>query len=527
MRLAKIIETRDLVQIPADFRKPLALYDGSQVYHCELKRDWGVLPRHSILTTVPPGCWRTLLRVSVLLSHEPGALAHASKILATLGANILLMEGYGRDTDREGWWSAVVDFSNKVSESESDDIVAARLSDMKDALITNFDERLKEERGFAKTERTKRPGRMYAAIFTQEGSPGFEVVPNGIAMAKEVAGRRYPLLVESMRLTYLYRDLIFDGEGDLVTSRCKEHTYSDEGLKLGIDGPALLLCNTDERFLRIVDFMNQDNDLAEIRLPVRTESRIRSDGPSGIAVGIGVLDQISSHIAGGKYPINVIYTYNYITGRGKCRDESRDEFEESVIEFFLEPSANFPKEISEKRVERWKALFEELLTMQRSLGQDINKPSGEAIPHLVNPPEDARMVIWGLGEELTWIGTEGRVAIREPGELAGESGELAGESGVGGLARGSVVGELEGLARGSTIEFEQQPPLSREEKYTWLLSAVAGLGILCFVSALLLSGFTAAGGILTSLGLLCVAPLFYHLLASSRFRSKAHQRKDS
>src|SRR5436853_5963839 len=109
MRLAQITRPKKgKLVIPEAFGRVLGLYENSKLFCYYLSNE---AHPEMILTTIPCGSWKTIRRISVQLEHRPGQLASIAKILSKVGANILLMEGYGYySPEEQGWWSAVIDF---------------------------------------------------------------------------------------------------------------------------------------------------------------------------------------------------------------------------------------------------------------------------------------------------------------------------------------------------------------------------------------------------------------------------------
>jgi hypothetical protein len=383
MRLAEIVQVKNgVLQIPSAFERPLELYSGSEVYHAYTEQKRPYHPPHRILTTIPPECWPRILKLSILLTHEkPGALSIASRILSELGINILIMEGYGRDPDDEGWWSAVVDCPN------------SDLRKTKKILIQKFFTVLEEESKARRHGNDNRPF-MYSPRFTtaKEKEEQFKQVPHGIESSE---GTR-PFLVEDMILTSLHGQVFFEGH---TPPGYKKVPYGKGCLRIAEGGShtGLLLCNTEERFLRLVEFPRDRPFPIEMELPVRTSGERTED------VGVGILAEITRIISGAG--INIIYTYNYISRReqkkGKGADIERD-VEESVIRFFLEPRPTSQEESKGKDAK--KELFVDLLNAKRR-----NE-------FVVSPPEQARMTIRDGNRKTVWRGkihrqTGKRVAI--------------------------------------------------------------------------------------------------------------------
>ncbi|MFW6012261.1 MAG: hypothetical protein ACOC92_00955 [bacterium] len=373
MRLAEVVLVKDgQLPLPDAFARPLGLYNGSKLYLSKVKGH----EQHQILTTIPQDCWRRILRVSVLLEHKPGALDVVARAISDLGASILVMEGYGREPDEEGWWSGVVQLP--ISESEAP---VAALSTNKRGIIQKLYSIYETHEG----DEFPFPKRLRP----EDDGPRVETFDYGL---RTLDGEPV-VLVENMRLT-----LIADQVGEPVGRYFEEKSRSiTVGKSIAIEARfvwGLLMCNTEERFLRFIS----------IRSPVEISLQIVSTSEDKTKVGVGVLPNITKILESVETEegqgINIAYLFNYITERKLCspaegddREEDRPPFKESsVIQLFLEspPSWLVDPENSKAEIEmRWRDVFERLADA-RIGGRRIVEWEG------------SRMTLW-YGQKLTYV----------------------------------------------------------------------------------------------------------------------------
>lgn len=356
MRLAQIVDQKGgKLPIPEAFGRMLGLYErsskDSSLFRVHLRKSG-----QPIITTIPPRSWLTVLRISVLLDHKVGQLSGIVKILADLGINVLLMEGYGYHTDEEGWWSAVIDFpalhSKWPSEPAAQEAVVLAT---KGQLIEKVQELLDSLRQVKKnTKQCDFPIDEPADI-------------GGFALVAEDG--RFVVKIEPMKLRRLVPDIVEDLEA------VQPHRVSRNAMYLPSSaGPMsrrtrkLMLCNTEERFIRLVD----TEDLAEIRLEVHTEGENRA------RVGVGVLALVTQivkdfqaknahgHPISNDKGVNVAFTYNYIMAEGIPSKMSHGPSENSVIRMFLESPPPISKLEEKEQLNIWQNLFGKLLKAQRS-----------------------------------------------------------------------------------------------------------------------------------------------------------------
>lgn len=377
MRIAKLVVVRDgRLVIPAEFHKMLGMYEGSQLHTLTIPLSTES-PRQVIITAIPPACWDSILRIAVLMSDNPGALSRTAEILATdLGANILLMEGYGRRPEREGWWSAVIDFPAIGKDPDR----ATKLAIQDKKVRKRFEAEL--EREVESGIPVVFPKRLAKAV--KDAADGADSADNSaVADAAEVAvepgaaedaadadadafrlrrSEEKPLVVYPLRLTKIgeenadqmenaVTDFLDNGSIAVGPSSVGEDTYR-----------GLVMCNTEEKFLRLV----------EIREPAQMMIEVSAKAPDFENVGIGTLHRLSrllvEHPVGkenAKYGVNIVYTCNYLTRRekdGGCR-------EVSIIDFILQTPSDWRGLDREPLSREWNELFTKLVRDPAVVGE--------------------------------------------------------------------------------------------------------------------------------------------------------------
>ena len=393
MRLAQVVSLQDgCFEVPAEFMRPLSWYENARVYVQQVKCEEGdEKPSHWIISTLPPRCWLTIARVSVRLEHKSGTLRDVASMLEKHHFNILIMEGYGRDPDKEGWLSAVVDFSilrKDVFENDGE----ARVVDadrVRDALKRAIQSFMEDYVNVA-----KKAGNEYQGPAVEQAPAGSEGYFRFVVTAKDAFKPK--LLVESMALSEQWLKMVdskvSDSSAQLV-GRMIEVTKNSAEKKSWKRG--LLMCNTDERFLRFVNI----EDPVEINLGVKTT------GPPD-KVGVGVLKAITEVLAGasewgedehgeqGKDRINIIFTYNYLTAIEWPRKRDKICTERSTIKLFLEDPEGH---ISDKaREELWKRILRRLLEAKRP---------DDSAPFIQQ--NEVEMKLWGNSIEEFFVNKDG------------------------------------------------------------------------------------------------------------------------
>ena len=360
MRLAAVVKMKgNGISIPAPFARSLGLYDGSRFYVSQVRGD----DNHHILTTLPPDCWGGILRVTVLLPHQPGALHRVADALSrpAIAGNTLIMEGYGREPDKEGWWGGIVHLDPPDGDEEAGDSKRVSVLEQRKKVLSEL----------AKLYSSREEGGMLPLpehLSNKRASGcGVEIVEDGLVIDREKF-----LRVEAIRLTDLQgrvgepRVFVYherSGRGSVV--KVGRNPIRNRDASRGF-----LMCNTDERFLRFV----------EIECPVEIELAIRARSKRGVAA-TGVLSALTEVLMNedtGEDPngINIIFLYNYITGYTKepvGDPEVMESVEHSVVKFYLQTPRGWINNRS-SFLREWARVFENLLRVTID-GVSIVEPS--------------------------------------------------------------------------------------------------------------------------------------------------------
>lgn len=364
MRIAEIVHVHRgrRLPVPAAFRRTIGLYEGSRVYQATVPGKESQYSANYIITTIPFECWRAILRIDILLDHRAGTLDICAKTLERCGGNILLMEGYGRYPDQRGWWSAVVDFPDARSNGAPIKPLDAVKKELLEAYLAQCDG--------AGPDPFPRDGKVDRS--------SVRVVGDSL-----LAGTEELVRVRRLALSSL------DGRTDKVFEHQEKHLRKGR-VELGLPPDVLsstrvglLMCNTEERFLRFVP----------INFPVEVTLRVETKADPQTAVARGVLAALTGVLMNPKWTsaesskrgINIVYTYNYLEGR---EESSNKCVERSRIRMYLETPHNWAKESGMLQVRRnWREVFRELLQARR----DTERPGdGE----LFVVPDDSVMRIW-------------------------------------------------------------------------------------------------------------------------------------
>lgn len=399
MRLAQIVEQRrrlwtlrgmDKLRIPEAFRRMLGLYENSDVFCLRIRHKEPTEPTQMILTTIPPLSWRTVLRFSVLLKNEPGQLLSIVQILSECGINILLMEGYGYLPEKEGRWSAVIDFPSLHREVPRDGdekrgkILAelkAELRDKVQFLLARMQTHYSEAKVCdSHTDEASDLGGC--ALITQEGVIVVRIVPMRLqTLADSVVEE-----LNAVAPKRFYRNTI-DIDPNSESGRIRRH---------------LLMCNTEEHFIRMV---KDQKGLAEVDLEVHTKATARAREGVGVLESVAkILTDFEIHVTGlqPRKGVNIAFTYNYITTHKSSRGQraeasSRHQAragEASMIKLYLELDPDFsPQE--QRRI--WKDLFANLLNARRN---------NDEMPFV--ELERSQMVVWQQAKKILIIPDKGR-----------------------------------------------------------------------------------------------------------------------
>lgn len=341
MRLAQIVRPKQgKLVIPEAFGRMLGLYENSKLFCYHLS---DAVHPEMILTTIPYGSWDTIRRISVQLQHRPGQLFSIAKILSRVGANILLMEGYGYySPEEQGWWSAVIDFPG-LRDPEAKGL-QEKIDDLVECLIKEL---FHSSRIWRPSEEWVGAGRI--------GLPDIGVV--GV-------DKSFLAWIGSMDLQKHFVGKISDPNVPASTVRRNAIDISvNHGQGRG--SRYIYMCNTEERFIRVGTLQNP----AEIELEVRSEGTLEK-------VGVGILSVVTDVIRNFKLPFseganaakgfNIAFTYNYITESAKGFEDGKEKFfETSKIKLFLEMPHTF-LDLSEREQRKvWKSLFQRLLQTKR------------------------------------------------------------------------------------------------------------------------------------------------------------------
>ena len=345
MHLAEIGEVeKGRLEIPAAFQRALGLYEGSQV-HAVTLAPTEKNPRQLILTIVPPRSWESVLALSVRLRDCPGAAHGMARIAAESGANILVMEGFGRRPGREGLLGALVDFPGLYGDGS--DVQEGRLEAAAENLIAKFAAQLAREAKAGK-------GLVFPERVAREAARrGFTQHPDGLKV-----GSAWPLRIETLRLAEISRSNRAE-----VRKSPDPHTFDGCQLEVGpstagnLDYRGLLMYDTEQHFLRFVEM----TDPVEIRLEV-----VSGEDDLGI-VGIGAFEHLAATI--GTFDtsvftrstgVNTIFTTSYLTERSEASAAGRGR-DSSVVLFYLETPAQWAELSWEDRCARWQQLAAGLL----------------------------------------------------------------------------------------------------------------------------------------------------------------------
>lgn len=335
MRLVHIahVEEERLI-VPEAFQRTLGLYSGAKVYlqrslynSVDRRRESDDSNKGTqiIISPIPPSYWPNIIRLSVRLRHNAGALHRVTALLSEMRINILLMEGYGRYPAREGWWSAVL----QLTESTGSDRNAAKV-----LIVKKFMGAMREE--------SRNP-------FPSNLKPE-DVLEHEFRL--ETREKRPLLLIEDMSLTDI-RESKKQGPGEV--------TFDGTGIPLGETAGSdnyrgLLFSNTDEHFMTFVPAN------IHVELDLEVDSRYRTD----YRAGVGVLEKITELLSGYKCegvpcPINIIFIYNYLTQITKVEASDGERVvERSRIKMYLENPDDWDLQQREQQLVHWRAVLDRL-----------------------------------------------------------------------------------------------------------------------------------------------------------------------
>lgn len=351
MRLAEIASPeKGRLRIPDAFGRMLGLYESSELF-CFYVRE-SERPE-MILTTIPLRSWGTIYRISVSLKHQSGSLGKVAQVLSSQRVNILLMEGYGYYSPKEGWWGAVIDFPELHSADE------AKPPD-KSKLQSELDELLKKLLPIF-------PG---SSVYDRS-SAGPKAKPFDLAGSALIgADGEWSVWIVPMELQKYVGKVTQMAQSRYIVRSNEIPLHTD-----GIPGARnMFMCNTEERFIRIGRIENP----AEISLEVHTQGAVVSE------VGVGILSVITGILTNYRPALcsskdkgfNIAFTYNYITVPEE-EEDSGTASETSRIELFLEMPRSLWGLEPEKQVEVWKEIFKKLLKAKRR-GEEESFVKGES-----------------------------------------------------------------------------------------------------------------------------------------------------
>ena len=346
MRIADIVEVRKgRIVISQAFQRALGLHEGSRLYVGRMREGDD---REFIITPIPPECWKSVLTVSIRLEHRAGALNFVADELMRLDGNVINMEGYGRALDKEGWWSALVDFTAALEKGKS-------LRAIRDGVVARFRE-LCLERVAGETfpfssvlhqgALSNLDGTYPTDCVESDGGGGTRLVNYVAVLSQSMLGETETVLVQvsDMRISSLFDrvnwDLSMKDGCPFIVTKCGLGEVSIEAPN-GAKNPlkrGFLMSNTEERYLRFV----------EIESPAEIQLAVKSTGEKEGVVGQGVVKEVTDKLLsvrvtgdnGGQSDaaVNIIYVYNYVISR---EHKGRATEEQSVMQFFLKAPGEF------------------------------------------------------------------------------------------------------------------------------------------------------------------------------------------
>lgn len=363
MRLAQITRPKKgRLVIPEAFGRVLGLYENSKLFCYYLSNE---AHPEMILTTIPCGSWKTIRRISVQLEHRPGQLASIAKILSGVGANILLMEGYGYySPEEQGWWSAVIDFPG-----------------LRGAGAGQSQEKINELAGCLSREAFPN-SKIWLPLEEWMGAGRIGLPDIGIVGADKA----FLAWIGSMDLQKNFIGKIEDENVPASTVRRNTIEISVNHGQ-GAGSRNLFMCNTEERFIRVGTLQSP----AEIELEVRSEGGLEKVGVGILSIITDIISNFQSPYSSGpsaKKGFNIAFTYNYITESTRGFRELKEVFSETAkIKLFLEMPHTFLVlgEREQRRI--WKALFRELLQAKRD-----NPMVKDSEPFVAGP--SSRLIVW-------------------------------------------------------------------------------------------------------------------------------------